>query len=59
MAFRTIRREITIRFDETGEFEYSYQFGVRQAIENGEVLEKPRPQEFLSLAEVKALVASL
>lgn len=62
MAFskRTTRREIVLRFDENGAFETSFQAGERQLLEDGAIVaERLLPPQMMTLAEAKALVASL
>lgn len=49
-----------LRFDENGAFETSFQAGERQLLEDGAIVaERLLPPQMMTLAEAKALVASL
>lgn len=57
---RTVRRKIAIQFDTEGAFTGAFQLGERQLVEDGVVLaERGLQPQFMTLAEVKTLVASL
>lgn len=57
---RTINNEVIIRFDDDGHFRQAERKAVQQALEDGAVFaERRKSPQFLTLAQLKALVAAL
>lgn len=60
LSRRVIQREIVIRFDDNEAFTTAFRERTVQGLEDGTIFaERPLQPQFLTLAQVKALVAGL